>query len=251
MSRMAPAFYDRPFAHRGLHDSARTENGMAAMLAAIDAGYGIELDVQPRGDGTPIVFHDYTVDRLTSETGRIAEMSPAQVSALRLPCGGTVPTLAEVLDAIDGRVPVLVEIKDQDGAYGPNIGPLEAQVTPLCLAYCLRHGPQSLAVMSFNPFSTAWFAAHAPDLLRGIVSYDYADEDLPESQRAALATCRDFDAMAADFISYGAMSFPAPSIATFRMRGVPVLTWTIRSEAAAREAVKHCDQITFEKFLPA
>ena len=248
---MLADFYARPFAHRGLHGPGATENSMASMLAAVEAGYGIELDVQPRGDGTPMVFHDYTVDRLTAAKGAINGMSAAEVAALLLPCGGAIPTLAAVLSAVAGRVPILVELKDQDGAYGPDIGALEREVAALAGPYVAQHGTQSLAVMSFNPHSAGWFTAHAPELLRGIVSYDYADEDLPEEQKTALAECRDFQTVAADFISYGAGSFPAAAIARYRAEGVPVITWTIRSEEAAVAALRHCDQITFESYHPA
>jgi hypothetical protein len=101
------------FAHRGLHDKERAENSISAFAAAVEAGYGIELDVRLSKDGELVVFHDDTVDRMTEARGRVDSFTAKELAELRL--GGTndgVPTFREVLDVVDGKIPLLVEIKE-------------------------------------------------------------------------------------------------------------------------------------------
>ena len=136
------AFLAAPIAHRGLHDRAAgvVENSRAAFAAAIAAGYGIEMDIQRSADGEAMVFHDDEMPRLTGLPGLVHDYTVAQLSATPLLDGGeTVPTLAEVLALVAGRAPLLIEIKDQDGALGPGVGPLEARVAEL-LARLRRAG---------------------------------------------------------------------------------------------------------------
>ena len=123
------AFLAAPIAHRGLHDrgAGRIENSLSAIRAARDAGYGIEIDLQRSSDGVAMVFHDDTLDRLTDETGPVRARSAAELSHIRLKDStDTIPTFAEVLAEVAGRVPLLVEIKDQSLVMGETDGRLEA-----------------------------------------------------------------------------------------------------------------------------
>ena len=124
-----PDFIRLPIAHRGLHSPGVPENSLAAFRAAIAAGYGIELDIQPSAEGTPMVFHDYDLTRMCGDEGYIVDRSAADLAELRLQ--GTdepIPTLVEVLREVAGRVPLLIEIKDPDGRLGRNIGELQDRV---------------------------------------------------------------------------------------------------------------------------
>ena len=141
-----PDFLTRPLAHRGLHGPGVAENAMAAFRAAVAVGHGIELDVQPARDGTPLVFHDHDLARLTGAGGMISALSVAEAGARRLL--GTdegIPTLDSVLDMVAGRVPVLIEIKDQDGALGPQMGDLPGRVAEVVRRHLQRRRPSSLA----------------------------------------------------------------------------------------------------------
>ena len=112
MPELPAAFLDRPIAHRALHDIAqgRPENSVEAIRAAIDAGYGIEIDLQPSSDGEAMVFHDYDLARLTVQDGPVCGHDAAALGALPLRHGQSgIPTLAEVLALVDGRVPLLIE----------------------------------------------------------------------------------------------------------------------------------------------
>ena len=241
-------FLARPFAHRGLHDRAagRVENGPAAFAAAVAAGYGIECDVQLAGDGEAMVFHDATLDRLTDATGPVRARSAKALGAIALSGGGeTIPTLEALLALVAGRVPLLVEIKDQGGRLDPTgVGPLEARVAAVLAGYA---GP--VAVMSFNPASVAEMARLAPELPRGIVAGgDYGP--LPAAQAAALHDMAAAEAVGAAFVSVHHRALPSPRSRALRAAGVAVLCWTIRTPTDAATVAPHADAITFEGFAP-
>ena len=249
------AFLGAPLAHRALHDVAagRPENSREAIEAACAAGYGIEIDLQLSRDGQAMVFHDYDLKRLTGQPGPIRQRDAAELQAITLSGGATgIPTFAEVLDLVAGRVPLLIEIKDQDGAMGPNVGPLEQAVAAALAGY---DGPA--AVMSFNPHSVAALAIAAPDVPRGLTTCAYSAEDwplLPAATRDRLAPIPDFARVEAGFISHHATDLDRPRVRAIRAQGFPVLCWTIRSPEAEAEARRFADNVTFEHYratLPA
>ncbi|MBS8227825.1 glycerophosphodiester phosphodiesterase family protein [Vannielia litorea] len=250
--RLDPAFLVRPLAHRGYHDRAagRVENSRAAFEAAIAAGYGIELDVQPSKDGVPMVFHDYALSRLTGETGPVAQRTAEELGQIMLTGGGEgVPTLAEVLRLVDGQVPLLIEIKDQDGALGPDVGTLEQAVAEVMAGY---GGP--VAVMSFNPHSVAAMAGLMPDVPRGLVTDDYRPEDwelVPEARRAELRAIPDYDRVGACFISHRHGALGDARVAELKAQGAEILCWTIRSEAEEAKAREVAANVTFEGYAVA
>ena len=246
------SFVTHPLAHRGYHNVAagRPENSLAAFRAAIASGYGIELDLQLTADGAAMVFHDYGLERLTGQPGKLIDQTETQARSLPL-LGGeneTIPTLAEALELVDGRVPVLIEIKDQDGAMGADIGLLEAATATALKGY---DGP--VAVMSFNPNSVAEMARLAPDVPRGITTCDYLREapDLPKERRAALHEIADFDQVDACFISHQASDLARERVQKIRAAGVPVLCWTIKSPKEEADARRFADNITFEGYDPS
>ncbi|KUJ76507.1 phosphodiesterase [Ruegeria marisrubri] len=251
-SRLPRAFLERPIAHRALHDAlqGRPENSRAAIRAAIQAGYGIEIDLQLTADGQAMVFHDYDLGRLTGQRGPIRQITAAEAGAIPLldSDGEGIPTLSEVLGLVAGRVPLLIEFKDQDGAMGPNVGQLEQAAVEVLAGY---DGP--VALMSFNPHSVAELARLAPDLPRGLVTsaYDPSDWHLPRKVGDHLREIPDFDRVGADFISHEVADLNRPRVAELKARGVPILCWTVRSPAQEAEARKVADNITFEDYLAA
>jgi glycerophosphoryl diester phosphodiesterase len=247
------ALVKAPFAHRGFHDlnAGRPENSPAAFSAAIERGYGIELDVQLSSDGQAMVFHDYALDRLTAEAGPIQQRTAAELAQITLKGGtDTVQSLPEILTLIGGRVPLLVEIKDQDGAMGNNIGPLETMT-----AQALQGYGGDVAVMSFNPNSVAMMAQLAPTLPRGIVTsaYRYADWPLSRATCDHLREIPDYGRSAACFISHEVDDLSRPRVADLRKAGTMVCCWTVRSAEIEATARQYADNITFEGYdaLPA
>ncbi|RME14941.1 MAG: phosphodiesterase [Alphaproteobacteria bacterium] len=243
------AFLVAPIAHRALHDLAegRPENSRAAVRAAIEAGYGIEIDVQLSADGEAMVFHDPALDRLTDAHGPVRARTAAQLAVIPLKGDGEgIPTLAEILRLVAGRVPLLIEIKDQDGAMGEDVGPLEAAVARALEGY---EGP--VAVMSFNPHAMAAMARLAPGIARGLTTHAWDDPDsalLEHDHRAHLAVIGDFDRVGASFISHDAHDLDNPRVKALKEAGVPVLTWTVRSPDEEAEARRQADNITFEGY---
>ncbi|MFC0199389.1 glycerophosphodiester phosphodiesterase family protein [Paracoccus rhizosphaerae] len=244
------SFLTTPLAHRGLHGAGVPENSLAAARAAIEAGYGIECDIQPAADGAPMVFHDYQLSRLAGRDGFIATTERSMLSGLRLTGSDEpIPTLAQFLDTVAGQVPLLVEIKDQDGSCGENVGTLPARVAELLKDY---EGP--VAVMSFNPHMVAAFRMAAPDVPVGLTTCAFGPDDwshVPPERREDLAQIRDFDSLRASFISHDQGDLANPRVDALRVQGVPVLSWTIRSEAEEQAARLIADNITFEGYRPA
>ncbi len=240
-----------PIAHRALHDITKghPENSRAAIKAAIALGFGIEIDIQRSSDGEAMVFHDYDLGRLTDETGPVATRTAAELSAIPLRHGDEgIPTLAEVLDLVNGQVPLLIEVKDQDGALGPNIGPLEARIGEVLRGYS---GP--VAVMSFNPHAVAAMAEHAPDVPRGLTTCAFEGGDwplIPEDRRMELRRIPDFERVDACFISHDVNNLTAKPVMDLHADGHPILCWTVRSSEIEQTARQVADNITFEGYLP-
>ena len=250
MIRLDPSFLTKPLAHRALHDvtRGRPENSRAAINAAIEAGYGIEIDVQLSSDGAAMVFHDYDLKRLAKDSGPIQQRSAKDLGRVILRGSDEgIPTLPEVLELVSGRVPLLIEVKDQDGIMGANVGRLERAVAHDIEGY---EGP--LGVMSFNPHSVQQMAIHAPKVARGIVTSAYHGDDwplLPKGTRDRLRAIPDFDTVRASFISHEREDLHAPRVADLKARGADILCWTVKSAEQEKEARKVADNITFEQYL--
>ena len=252
MTDLPDAFLTRPIAHRGLHDVAdgRPENSRAAIRAAITRGFGIEIDLQLSRDGAAMVFHDYDLGRLTGRGGAVRQQSAEALRKIALTGGDEgVPRLDEVLDIVAGRAPLLIELKDQDGVMGPDIGELETAAVAALAGY---DGP--LALMSFNPHSVAKCAALAPHLACGIVTSSFDPEDwhpLPARVCDRLRNIPDYETSGASFISHEVCDLGRPRVAEIRDAGGRILCWTVTSPQMEAEARRVADNVTFEGYLPA
>jgi glycerophosphoryl diester phosphodiesterase len=252
MNSLPHAFLEAPIAHRALHDLSRgrPENGPSAIEAACKAGYGIEIDLQLSSDGVAMVFHDYDLGRLTDHKGPVRQFSAEALGQVRLKGGtDTIPTLEQVLEQVAGRVPLLIEIKDQDGAMGANVGALEAAAARALSSY-----KGLVAVMSFNPHSMIAMAGLAPDIPRGLTTCGYTAEDwplLPKGTRDRLREIPDFDAVRACFISHDASDLGAARVADLKARGAAILCWTIRSARDEAQARQIAQNVTFEGYAAA
>lgn len=244
---LPPDFLSRPIAHRGLHGGGVPENSLAAAQAAIDAGYGIELDIQPAAGWVPMVFHDYDLARLAGDEGYIADFSTDDLADITLSGSNEkIPSLADFLRLVAGKVPLLIEIKDQDGRLGDQIGELQRHV-----ADQLRNYDGPVAVMSFNPHTVAAFHELAPDIPCGLVTCGYDEDEWPmldDETRNHLAAIADFDRVGASFVSHDRADLANPAVQALKARGVPILCWTVRSPEEEAAARKVADNITFEGY---
>ncbi len=222
------------YAHRGLHGQGLIENSLPAFTAALAAGYGIECDVRLSADGTVFVFHDAELDRLTNETGRFADWPDDALKAIDLAGGGPIPSLATLLSEIDGRTPLLIELKVDQGT----------RPAPLCaaVARCLRGYSGPVAVMSFHPGVSRWFNRNAPSMARGLVITE-------EDQKTVWGKLKRYLALYAaqpDFLAYDIRDLPSPFATNARARGMPVLSWTVQSDAQWQTVRRWADAAIFE-----
>lgn len=236
-----------PVAHRGLHglEDGVVENLPKAFQAAIDSEYAIECDLQLSADGEAMVFHDATLDRLTEETGAVFKRTSAELKTIAFKASSDrMQTLGEFLDQVSGKVVPVIELKIKTGHEGP----LEKRTAEVLASYRDR-----AAVMSFNPRSMGWFAANAPDITRGQLSYGYSNGpalQMPAAQRFALRHMLYNVQSRPHFIGFDINALPQWSVALRRRLGLPVLTWTVRTDAHRDTAALHADQIIFETFRP-
>jgi glycerophosphoryl diester phosphodiesterase len=230
-----------PIAHRGLHDldAGRPENSLAAFERACRAGFPIELDVRLTADGQAAVFHDRDLRRLTGEAGRVAAVPAARLTRLRLlGTGERVPLLQDALRLVAGRVPVLVEVKNEGRP-----GRLEARVLHVLAGY---DGP--VAVQSFNPLSLRFFRSAAPRYPRGQLGGRLAGLD--PARRLLVRYLLGADLGRPGFVGYQWQALPALPVTVCRRLGLPVLAWTVCSEADRSHAMGLADNVIFEGFLP-
>lgn len=239
----------RPVAHRGLHDAARgvIENSLSAAEAAAVAGYPIELDLQLSADGEAVVFHDFTLDRLTQAKGAVSARPATELARIGLAgTSDTIPTLGAFLARVAGRVPLFIEMKS---AFSGDTR-LAARAVEVLAGY--DGGP--VALISFDPEMLAQAKARAPQIARGIIAQaTYSGAHWPgiTPQRARMLADMDHLALSGyDFISYRFTDLTRPAVASARARGVPVTAWTVRSPQDADRALAGADQIVFEEFTP-
>ncbi len=157
----AAAFMPTPYAHRGLHGGGIPENSLAAFSAAVEAGFGIELDVQLSSDGAVMVFHDEDLARMTGKDASLCALTAAELGELRL--SGTeehIPTLAEVLSLVGGKAPLLVEIKPHHAL---------AELCEKTAALLDEYGGPYM-IESFHPLAVNWFRKNRPAVVRGQLS---------------------------------------------------------------------------------
>jgi glycerophosphoryl diester phosphodiesterase len=238
----------RPVAHRGYHDAAarRIENTLPAAEAAIAHGFAIECDLQPTADGEVVVFHDDTLERLTDLVGPVAKQPLSAVRKARFKDSDThIPTLEELLDIVDGRVPLVIELKSRfDGDRR-----LEAATAAILAGYT---GPA--AVMSFDPASMIAMRQLAPTLPRGILADRFiADEwpGLPFATRWSARLMLAAPLILPTFLAYDVNALPASvPLALRHFFRLPLLTWTVTTAAQRAIARAWADQIIFEGFDP-
>lgn len=239
----------RPIAHRGLHDLSRgiVENSTSAVKAAMRKGLGIEVDLRPAADGMPVVFHDRTLERLTAESGAVADRDVESLRNITFTVGGDrILSLPDLLEIVGGTVPLLLEIKSD----GRRDGVFESRIADQLSGY---RGP--VAVMSFDPHAVAAFRKLAPKLPRGLVAGRFANEywrtHLSFGQRFAMRHLLTAAFARPHFVAYHVNTLPAvaPLIAKFVL-GLPLLAWTVRTKPELEHALRYADAPIFEEIAP-
>jgi glycerophosphoryl diester phosphodiesterase len=239
----------RPFAHRGLHDAAAgvIENTTSAFRAALAGGYAIECDVQLSRDGEAVVHHDERLGRLTEGDAALETLTAAELAQVRFRgTGDRIGTLGELLALVGGHAGILVEIKSRfDGDLR-----LTRRVVEVLAGY---RGP--VAAMSFDPGVVETLRAEVPALTRGIVAerrYDHAEwAGLGPTRKRSMGLLLHAPRTRPDFVAWWVKDLPSPAPLIARMLcGLPLLTWTVRTEADRATASRWADQIIFEGLRP-
>jgi glycerophosphoryl diester phosphodiesterase len=234
------------FAHRGWHNSAnrtdRTENGLPAFDAAIAAGHGIECDIRLSRDGVPYVFHDRMLDRLTPAHGAIRATPASALDRLTLTDGSPLPRLATLLAHVGGKVPLLLEAKAERWR--------DAAPIARAILVALNNYTGAVGVMSFNPLVPRFLSIHAPRIVRGLViSESHPPPPVRLLAGSPLGTVRrtlDMVIAHPDFLAYDIRDLPSPEAAHARSRGLPVLSWTVRTSDEWARARSFADAAIFE-----
>ena len=234
------------YAHRGLHDQQgnATENSPKAFALAVEHGFGIELDVQHTKDGRLVVCHDGNLKRVCGVDKRIFDLTYEELCAIPLPDGTHVPLFAEVLKLVDGKAPLIVEIKH----YGKVVSTCEDTLAHLRAyrgAYCVE---------SFHPLAVRYFRKHAPDIVRGQLAWGgkWNKVDLSGAAHFAMKYLLVNVLGRPHFIAYSVPSDHTLSMWLMKRLYKPLLAaWTIRDQSVLDDALKEYDYPIFELFMPA
>jgi glycerophosphoryl diester phosphodiesterase len=236
LKRTPPDWLTRwTYAHRGLHSDAVPENSLLGARLAIEAGFGIECDIQRSADDQPMVFHDWEFGRLTDGQGTPAKSSAVEMQKLHYAGSEEHPaTLAQLLELISGRVPLLIEIKSK----------AKYDVGRSCeiVADALRDYAGDHAVMSFDPRVARWFRKHSPDTSAGLVMREDEHGYTQQAWQRYLALW----IAKPDFLAYHIHALPNPMVAKLRRHGLPILTWTVNTRELRARALRYTDALIAE-----
>ncbi len=231
-------------AHRGLHtkDQSVPENSMLAFAKAVENDYGIELDVNVLGDGVVLAFHDINLKRLTGVDKYLYDLSYDNIKDLKLHnTDETIPTLKSVLDFVDGKVPLLIELKP----HGDSI--------LLCEQFMktMKDYKGVYAIHSFSPFVVKWFKKHHPEIIRGqITEYFRNDLKMKRITKFLMKTMLFNCLTKPDFINYGIYDLPNRYCDRLHKKGMCIISYASKSQADFGMVKEHYDNSVFEFFIP-
>lgn len=234
------AFMNIHYAHRGLFDnkSDAPENSLAAFRKAVEAGYGIELDVQLSKDGIPVVFHDKTLKRMCGVDGVVWDYTLEELKSFRLAQSKEcIPTFEEALAVIAGKTPIIVEYK-LDRVQTEVCEKANELLNAYSGVYCIE---------SFHPLAVLWYKKNRPDVMRGQLSKEFWKD---EGYKAAIYTMMAFllsnVATRPDFIAYNHSDASNISRRLCKAMGAFSVAWTIKSKEDYEKAKKHFDVFIFD-----
>ena len=234
------------YAHRGLHGNGIPENSMAAFRAALENGYGIELDIHLLADGNLAVMHDSLLNRTTGQAGRIDDLTTEDLKHYHLEgTDQTIPEFMDVLTLFNGKAPLIVELKPVDG---------NAALLTETACRMLESYPGPYCLESFDPRCIMWLKQNRPDLIRGVLAYDYRTgrSELPDYLKFLLThymvNCR----CVPDFVAYqfrDRKKSISPELCrkVWKAQGV---TWTLKTKEEYDTAVSEGWLPIFEGFRP-
>lgn len=234
---------ETPIAHRGVHTKDIPENSLSAFENALKNNYAIELDVQFTKDKEVVVFHDENLKRMTNDTRNIEDVNYDELKNLRLDnTNEIIPTLEEVLELVDSKVAILIEIKDCKDYIE-----LSEKTYEILKGY-----EGNYAIQSFNPFILEWYKNNASEVIRGQLSGTFTEgsESLNSFEKFVLKNMLLNFKSKPNYIGYELEGIPKSKLESLRKKGVPIIVWTVKNKEDMEKAYKYSDNITFENFLP-
>jgi len=225
-------------AHRGLHNQTMPENSLPAFQNAIDHGFAIELDLRQLKDGTVVVFHDPNIKRMCGVNASIDKLTKKDLPYFNLNHSTQhIPTLQEVLDLVDNKVPLMIELK-----------PIKNRAKFAEAVYkILKKYNGRFAVKSFDPRIMLWFRKNTKKIQIGMLSSNFKTTYAPLFQRIFVKRLTLFNKIKPDFISYEWNGLPSKFISS---KGVPILAWTIRSKKQEKTVMQYAKTVIFENYIP-
>lgn len=232
-------FIKYKLAHRGLHNNKFPENSLGAFENAIKHGFAIELDVRLTKDNFAVVIHDPNTKRMCGIDKPVDHIFVNDLQNFKLKDSKySIPTLQEVLDLVDGRTPIMIELKPikKKGRK------LEEEVYKLIKDY-----KGDIAVKSFNPFSMLWFKKNAPEVIRGMLASYFENTYMPKIYKFFLKRLSFYKSIKPDFISYEHKYIPNKYLSD---KKIPIIAWTITSAEQEKDIMKKASTVVFEGYIP-
>lgn len=232
------------FAHRGLHNNKNQipENSMLAYQLALNSSYGIELDIQADVNGTFFCFHDSNTLRMTHVDKDLKGSSYDEIRKYDLlNSDEKIPLFTDLLKLINGKVPLLIEIKTHKNY----------KKTLFKFIELMDKYQGEFAVFSFNPLIVNWFKKHKPSYIRGqITSYFTENKKMPKIGKFIMKRLLTNIMSKPDFVSYNKDNLPNKYAQKVKDKGLVLISYTARSLDEMNLALKYCDNIVFENFIP-
>ncbi len=233
------------YAHRGLHDGEKPENSMAAFRAALEKGYGIELDIHLMKDGNLAVIHDSSLKRVAGADITIEELTLSELENYRLGASQEkIPLFKDVLALYDGKAPLVVELKCVGGNHDALCRAVMAKLDDYKGLYCVE---------SFDPRAVHWFRKNRPEICRGQLSENSmrAKFKVPFLIRFCLTYHFSNLLTRPDFIAYKYADRKAFGTDICRkVLGLQGVSWTLRTPQEYETAVSEGWIPIFENFEP-
>ena len=234
------------YAHRGLHGNGVPENSLAAFRLAVENGYGMELDIHLLADGNLAVIHDASLQRTAGADICIEDLTTEQLSQYFLEgTDQTIPTFQQVLDLVDGKTPLIVELKPENG----NHAELTEKACNMLSAY-----PGLYCLESFDPRCIRWLRKNRPEIVRGQLAHNSLHEapgKVPYTLRFVMTNLLSNFWNAPDFIAYRYCDRNRLSVRIARkFWKVQGVSWTLRTQAEFDTAVQEDWIPIFEGFKP-
>ena len=208
-------------AHRGLHSKDTIENTIKSFTKAMDMGYIIELDIHILSDNAIVIYHDFNLKRLTYVNKIIETLSYSQLSKIKIKNKYTIPTLRQVMHIVNGKVPLLIEVKDLN-----NNTRFEEELVKILDDY---NG--EFAIQSMNPFVLDWFYIHRKNYVIGLIVFNELNYKL-------LKKC----IKKIDFISINKKELP------FKVKKM-IIGWTIKNKEELDKYRPLSDNLICENIL--